>query len=299
MFPRLGVAYVNRLRGPPIAFAPERWWEQLHFKLIGSPLFLSSMHRLAAADHELDAESRAHLQRSVAQRLLAHLRVRVEFHGLGDLPREPHVIVALHEGIADALCLISLPCALRFVAREEIFEWPAIGPALERMRHIAIDPERGAAGCRALIRHATAALGAGEHVVFFPQGTVLGIETAFQPGAFRLARMLHAPILPIVLTGSHRIWEHPFSARLRYGQRAAVFVLPPVPCEEVRRTMPLQLLGDLQRRMKSVALSGQGPEPRRFVPARDGFWDGFAFDIDADFPDLRAQVERHRAALAG
>jgi len=104
------------------------------------------MRQLATASTELDAECRARLQRAVAGRLLAHLRARLEFHGLGDLPRAPHVIVALHEGIADVLCLSQLPCALRFVAREEVFEWPWIGPALERMHHISIDPERAAGG---------------------------------------------------------------------------------------------------------------------------------------------------------
>ena len=290
---------MNRLRGPAIAFAPEHWWETLRFRLIGRPLFVAGMRRLASADSGLDAASRAQLQRSVAEQLLAHLRARIDFHGLENLPRTSHVVVALHEGIADVLCLARLPCALRFVAREEVFEWPWIGPALRRMQHIAIEPEQAALGIRALLRHADAVLRAGEHVVFFPQGTVLGIETAFQPGAFRVARLLQAPILPIVLTGSHRIWEHPFSARLRYGQRAAVAVLPAVPTHDVRGIDPAQLSRDLQRRMKTVALSGDLPEPRRFVPERDGFWDGFTYDIDADFPALRARVERHRATPTG
>lgn len=290
---------MNRPRGPAIAFAPEHWWETLHFRLIGRPLFVAGMRLLASADSSLDAASRAQLQRSVAERLLAHLRARIDFRGLENLPRTSHVVVALHEGIADVLCLARLPCALRFVAREEVFEWPWIGPALQRMQHIAIDPEQAAAGIRALLRHADAALRAGEHVVFFPQGTVLGIETAFQPGAFRLARLLQAPILPIVLTGSHRIWEHPFSARMRYGQRAAVAVLPAIPSHDVCTIDPSQLCRDLQRRMKTVALCGSLPDPRRFVPERDGFWDGFRYDIDADFPALQTQVEQHRAALAG
>jgi 1-acyl-sn-glycerol-3-phosphate acyltransferase len=287
---------MSRLRGPAIDFAPERWRDRLRFRLVGRPLFAASMRRLATAGTQLGPESRARLQRAVADGLLTHLRVQIDFHGLGDLPRNPHVIVALHEGIADPLCLSRLPCALRFVARDEVFEWPWIGPALRRMRHIAIDPERPAVG-RAFIQAVDEALRAGEHVVFFPQGTVLGIETAFQPGAFRVARLLQAPILPIVLTGSHRIWEHPFSARLRYGQRAAVAVLPAIPAHEVCNIAPAQLSLNLQRNMKSAALSGRFPQPRRFVPDRDGFWDGFAYDIDPEFPTLRAQVERHRAAL--
>lgn len=29
-------------------------------------------------------------------------------------------------------------------------------------------------------------------------------------------------------------------------------------------------------------------------PERDGWWDGYRFEIDADFPELRARVARHR-----
>ena len=186
---------------------------------------------------------------------------------------------------------------MRFVARAEIFDWPRIGPAIRRMRHITVDPERGAASYRGLLAAAGSALCDGEHVVLFPQGTLLGIETAFQPGAFRLAQRLAAPILPIVLTGSHRIWEHPFSPRLRYGENAAMIVLPPVSVAEVRAREPDSLREDLQRRMKSIALRPDMPAPRRYVPERDGFWDGYAFAIDPEFPQVCETVRNHRKVI--
>jgi 1-acyl-sn-glycerol-3-phosphate acyltransferase len=222
----------------------------------------------------------------------------VEYHYLTPLPTSPHVIVSLHEGLADALCLSQLGLPMRYVARAEIFAWPWIGPALRRMRHVGVEPEQGAASYRKLIAAAQATMLAGEHIVLFPQGAVLGIETAFQRGAFRLARTLRAPILPVVLTGTHRIWEHPFTPLVRYGQQAAVIVLPAVSVEEVCRRTPEELRLYLQRRMKALALSGRVPGPRHFVPERDGFWDGFAFEIDEDFPELLHTVDRHRRGLA-
>lgn len=254
------------------------------------------MRALSSASPALSPSERARLQRRHGRRLLRHLRVRLSVAGLEHLPQTPHVIVALHEGIADALLLSQLPLPMRFVAREEIFEWPWIGPALARMKHIAVNPERGATSYRGLLAQVKAALRAGEHVVLFAQGTVLGIETAFQPGAFRLARTLAAPILPIVLTGSHRIWEHPFSPRVRYGQCAAVVALPPVSSAEVGAREPESVRVDLQRCMKSVALTSGLPAPRHYLPERDGFWDGFTFEIDPDFPEVFAAVERHRLA---
>ena len=45
--------------------------------------------------------------------------------------------------------------------------------------------------------------------------------------------------------------------------------------------------------MKRVALDST-PGPRRFDPERDGWWDGFPYEIDPDFPELADRVERYR-----
>jgi 1-acyl-sn-glycerol-3-phosphate acyltransferase len=280
-----------------MAFAPHGALARLRFALRGRRLLIANLLRLARAMRNLEAGKRTELQRECAARLLAHLRVRLEIEGLAHLPRSPHVVVALHEGLADALCLTQLALPMRFVARAEIFEWQWIGPALAGMRHIAVEPEQGAQAYRKLLASAGETFSAGEHLLLFPQGAVLGIETAFQAGAFRLARTLRMPILPIVIAGAHRIWEHPFSPRVRYGQRVGIVVLPPIDAERVQARTPEALRLELQREMKAVALSGRLPAPRRYVPARDGFWDGFAFEIDESFAELRAEVAAHRRAL--
>jgi 1-acyl-sn-glycerol-3-phosphate acyltransferase len=291
------VESIEPLRGPPIAFEPGRGWDRLRFRCIGWPLFVASMRQLARAPADLPGAERARLQRAIAIRLAKHLRVRIDYHSQSLPPTSPHIIVALHEGLADVLCLLTLPLPMRFVAREEILEWPWIGPALRRMKHIGIEPERGAASYRTLIAGARRALQAGEHVVLFPQGAVLGIETAFQPGAFRLARLLRAPILPIVLTGAHRVWEHPFSPRVRYGQRVAMIVMQPLSADEVQARRSDEICADLQRRMKAIALSASVP-PRHFVPERDGFWDGFSFTVDEHFAQVFQAVDSHRRSTS-
>jgi 1-acyl-sn-glycerol-3-phosphate acyltransferase len=92
-----------------------------------------------------------------------------------------------------------------------------------------------------------------------------------------------------VLTG-----QHPFSPRLRYGQRVSLRVLPPIFPSAYRSAGVEALRAEVQRRLRSHALDGTMAAPRRFVPTRDGYWDGFAFDIDPAFPDLHEDIERHR-----
>ncbi len=46
----------------------------------------------------------------------------------------------------------------------------------------------------------------------------------------------------------------------------------------------------LQRQMKALALETS----RRYDPQRDGYWDGYVFNIDPDFPEVRNDMLKHR-----
>ncbi|MEF2277516.1 lysophospholipid acyltransferase family protein [Deinococcus sp. YIM 134068] len=278
-----------RLRLRPVT--PAGW---LRLTLAGRPLLSRLARTLAALPEGLTPDERTARQREASLALLRHLRVRLEVTGLEQLRGGPFVVVALHESLLDVPALLTLPLPLRFAARDEIFGWPLVGPAITRLGHLCVRPERGAAAYRQLLRAGGEVLAGGESLALFPQGSVLGLETAFQPGAFALARHLGAPLLPVVLTGGHCVWEHPFGPALRYGVRMGLRVLPPVPAPEVVATPPDLLRAQLQREMKDAALAGDLPPPRRYVPERDGFWDGYRFDIDPAFPELHARIEARR-----
>lgn len=239
----------------------------------------------------------AHAQRWWARGLTGVLRLRIDWDGLDLInPCEAYVVTPLHEGFADALALLQLPLRLRFVARDELAEWPLLGSYLRDTGQIIIRPEGGAAAYRRLVRTAPEAFAVGESLVIFPQGSILGIETSFMDGAFALARTLDRPILPIALTGSHRVWEHPYGPRLRRGERMSVRVLPPISAAEVRAWGVDVLKGEVQCRLKAAALDGTMAPPRRFVPSRDGHWGGYAYQIDSAFPELAAEIAARRAA---
>ncbi len=201
----------------------------------------------------------------------------------------------LHEGLADVLAVLQLPLRLRFVVRDEFVDWPLLGGYLKDSRQIAIRPEDGTRAYRTMLRAAREVFAEGESLVVFPQGSILGIETAFLPGAFAVARAFQRPILPIVLTGSHRVWEQTYNPRIRRGERMSVRVLPPIAESEVCARDVDALRLDVQQRLKAAALDGVMAPPRRFIPARDGYWDGYAYEIDPAFPDLAADIAARRA----
>ena len=216
-----------------------------------------------------------------------------DIQGLDRVSTEgPYLVTPLHEGFADVLLLGHLPLDLRFVVRDELFEWPWLGRGLRSTSQIRLSPEDGVGAMRRLLRQASESFDRGESLVVFPQGTILGVETAFRPAAFRLADMLGVPVLPVVITGTHTVWEHPFSDRFRFGQRVSMHVLEPLPVGEARRRMTA-----LQTQMKELALAPGTAPARRFDPDRDGFWDDYSYEIDAAFPEVARQVAEHRAAV--
>ncbi len=250
--------------------------------------------RLLARAGAPRASTRA--QRWWARRVARVLGLRIDWQGLDQIdPDETCVVTPLHEGFADVLPLLQLPLPLRFVVRDELTEWPLLGAYLQNTGQITIRPESGVSAYRRLIREAEDVFERGESLVIFPQGSILGIETDFLPGAFAVAHALHRPILPIALTGSHRVWEHPFGSRLCRDQRMSLRVLPPVPAEEVRASGVDGARRESCRRLKSAALDGVMAPPRRFKPGRDGYWDGYAYEIDPAFPVVAVDIATRRA----
>lgn len=217
-------------------------------------------------------------ERNWARRAVSLLDIRINAVGLHHVdPHERYIVAPLHEGFLDVPVLLELPLDMTFAVRQELAGLAVLGPHLKRSRHILIDPESPVQAYRRLLAAAPGVLAAGQSLVVFPQGSILGIETAFQQGAFRLAERFRRPLLPVVIAGTHRVWEHPFSSRIRFGCDVRLEVLAPLPARDAMAQM-----GVLQREMKARALAG-GPAPRRYVPERDGLWQGYRFDIDPAF----------------
>jgi len=220
------------------------------------------------------------------------LRLELDIEGMEHIdPTQGYVVVALHEGFADAIALMHLPLRPRFLVRDELFAWKALGRYLEATDQIRVSETRDVGSLRRLYEESAAALARGDSLIIFPQGSILGVEVAFQPGAFRLAQSLGSPILPVVLSGSHRVWEHPYSPLVRLDQRIFARVLPPIAASEFS---PLDAR-ELEREMKRIALNEASVPPRRFDPDRDGWWDGYRFEIDPDFPEMVSGLAVRRA----
>ena len=214
-------------------------------------LLTTGITDLAAAAKSGDTSRCRAAERAWAAAAVDALEVSIAVTGTDRVdPKSRYLVVSLHEGFADVLALQTLPLELTWVIRDELLEMPYFGEYLRLAGHIPVEPEQPRSALRRLLRAAPAAFERGGSLVVFPQGSVLGIETAFQSGAFRLAERWGVPVLPVVLSGAHKVWEYPFSPTVRLGQRIQMEVLDPIPPESAVAAMR-----PLERTMKERALA--------------------------------------------
>ena len=259
-----------------IAVAPQLAW-------------MLSRRRLRRLERAPDHSARDALLRSWSDKVLRVARTRVVARGLDRFdPAGVYLVLPLHESLIDVPLLISrVKLPMTFVARQELTDLGRIGSFITASRQVLIEPESGSS-LRTVMRSAALLAAQGRSLAIFAQGSVLGIEVAFQSGAAAVAEQLQVPVLPVVISGTHRVWDHPFDSTLHRNVEVSLEVLEP------RRIAGPDGLRELEREMKGIALESATP-PRRFEPERDGFWDGYSFDVDQDYPELAARVAAHRA----
>jgi 1-acyl-sn-glycerol-3-phosphate acyltransferase len=108
----------------------------------------------------------------------------------------------------------------RFLAKRELFDHWFIGTVLRGAGQIPVD--RGSADHTPLDR-AERALGAGEVVAIYPEGTTTTTNPDFSPGrgktgTVRLALRTGAPILPVATWGGQYVWRKGGRQSLAFGR---------------------------------------------------------------------------------
>jgi putative phosphoserine phosphatase/1-acylglycerol-3-phosphate O-acyltransferase len=145
---------------------------------------------------------------------------RFDMAGTENIPRRgPAIVAANHRSYFDptayALAVFAAGRNPRGMAKKELFDAPVVGSLARASGAICVD--RKLSG-RHAFEAAEAALRDGEVLVVTPQGTIPRGEDFFDPqlrgksGAARLAAATGAPVIPLAVWGSERVW--PRSARL-------------------------------------------------------------------------------------
>ncbi len=193
---------------------------------------------------------------------------RFDIEGVEHIPATgAAVLVGNHRSYFDPLAM-SLVIArsgrtVRFLGKKEVFDVPLIGQLAVAMGGIRVD--RGT-GSEEPLQAAADALAGGEVVALMPEGTIPRGSAFFDPelkgrwGAARLATMTKAPVIPIGLWGTEKVW--PRSSRL-----PNVLNVADPPEVRIRVGPPVELKyrsldADTKRIMKAISAL-LPPEARR------------------------------------
>jgi 1-acyl-sn-glycerol-3-phosphate acyltransferase len=149
---------------------------------------------------------------TIGGRVFGSINGRVKATGaIDEIPRDgPVILAANHASNLDAVVIGSwltprLGRRIHWLGKKELFAWPIIGWTAA---HGGVHPvERGTADIEAF-RFAQRILDEGNILFVFPEGTRSpdGTLQEAQDGAAVLAMRTGAPIVPIGIAGSHRVW---------------------------------------------------------------------------------------------
>ncbi len=138
------------------------------------------------------------------------LGIDVRWTGSEHLPLSgPVILAATHVSYPDFVLIERAAVArkryVRFMTRHDVWQAPGVGPFMDAMRHVPVNREVPA---HAYLR-ARGLLESGEAVAGFPEA---GISYSFtvrplMPGLVSLARDSGAPLVPVAIWGSQRIFS--------------------------------------------------------------------------------------------
>ncbi|KGN37136.1 HAD-IB family hydrolase [Knoellia subterranea] len=139
---------------------------------------------------------------------------RFDIQGIENIPRHgPVILVGNHRSYFDLVAFAQVirqsGRSVRFLGKKELFDVPLAGAFFSAAGGIRVDRAEGGAESYDM---AALALEGGEMVALLPEGTIPRGEAFFDPelkgktGAARLAAVSRAPVIPMGVWGTEKVW---------------------------------------------------------------------------------------------
>ena len=176
-------------------------------------------------------------------------------------PNKAYVMVMNHNSGVDIFAAYKIPLNFRWVSKREVFRVPFMGPLLTIHGDIPIERGNPSEAMAKVLSLGKLWLGRGASVAIFPEGTrsKTGEINRFKMGAFNLAKEANVEILPIVMTGTNKMFRKGWL--VNWTNHVAIRVMKPVPVEEIAATdvkemaqkVREQMVDELAKLRKEVA----------------------------------------------
>lgn len=201
-------------------------------------------------DREAFLEVVDHRVQHFAHTMLKNAGVTVEVHGAENFTGRPSIIVANHQSDFDIPILLAhMDKPYGMVAKLSLKKIPLISTWMEYIGCTFIDRSDARQSLRAL-NDAAKQIPEGRSVVIFPEGTRSKGEPVaeFGSGAFKAAFKYNAPVIPVSIDGSYKIFEGNSGKRIKPGH-VILTVLPAIETEGMdkaeQRALPEKIRADI------------------------------------------------------
>jgi 1-acyl-sn-glycerol-3-phosphate acyltransferase len=134
----------------------------------------------------------------------------LRYHAVENIPNDHAgmVVVSNHASYIDPVWIaIPIHQDMRFMAWDEAFDWPVVGPLIRYLGAFPVKTQTGVA--KTAIAESLRSIRAGGVLLIFPEGEREfsdGKMLEFKPGAAHIAMNAGVPILPVSIRGGSRIW---------------------------------------------------------------------------------------------
>lgn len=121
--------------------------------------------------------------------------------------KQSYIVVCNHQSIYDTLAIYGyLPLEFKWVMKKELESMPFVGASCKALGHVFVDRSNSEKAKKSLIE-SKHKITDGVSAFFFPEGTRSphGQLINFKKGAFRMAKDLGLPILPVSIKGANKI----------------------------------------------------------------------------------------------
>ena len=151
-------------------------------------------------------------------------------------PNKAYVMVMNHNSGVDIFAAYKIPLNFRWVSKREVFRVPFMGPLLTIHGDIPIERGNPSEAMAKVLSLGKLWLGRGASVAIFPEGTrsKTGEINRFKMGAFNLAKEANVEILPIVMTGTNKLFRKGWL--VNWTNHIAIRVMKPISVEEIAAT---------------------------------------------------------------
>ena len=176
-------------------------------------------------------------------------------------PNKAYVMVMNHNSGVDIFAAYKIPLNFRWVSKREVFRVPFMGPLLTIHGDIPIERGNPSEAMAKVLSLGKLWLGRGASVAIFPEGTrsKTGEINRFKMGAFNLAKEANVEILPIVMTGTNKMFRKGWL--VNWTNHVAIRVMKPIPVGEIAATdvkemaqkVREQMVDELAKLRKEVA----------------------------------------------